>query len=54
MVREITDSGLLPDAELVATSKGETEPIASNDTEEGRARNRRIEIESEFDEGESP
>lgn len=54
VVREITDSGLLPNAELVATSKGETEPIASNDTEEGRAKNRRIEIEIEFDEGETP
>jgi chemotaxis protein MotB len=54
VVREITDSGMLPDAELVATSKGETEPIASNDTEDGRAKNRRIEIEIEFDEGETP
>lgn len=54
VVREITASGVLPSAELVATSKGDTEPIASNDTEEGRARNRRIEIEIEFDEGESP
>ena len=54
VVREITASGVLPTAELVATSKGDTEPIASNDTEEGRAKNRRIEIEIEFDEGESP
>lgn len=54
VVREITDSGLLPDAELVATSKGETEPIASNDAEEGRAKNRRIEIEIEFDERTTP
>lgn len=54
VVREITKSGLLPGAELVATSKGETEPIASNDTEEGRAKNRRIEIEIEFDEGTAP
>lgn len=50
LVREISKSGLLPDAELVATSKGDTEPVASNDTEEGRAKNRRIEIEIEFDE----
>lgn len=54
VVREITASGVLPKAELVATSKGDTEPIASNDTEEGRAKNRRIEIEIEFDEGETP
>lgn len=51
VVREITASGVMPDAELVATSKGETEPIASNDTEEGRAKNRRIEIEIEFEDG---
>ncbi len=30
---------------LQSLSKGETEPVASNDTEEGQARNRRIHIE---------
>lgn len=50
VLREISDSGLVPDAELVAQSKGETEPIADNSTPEGREKNRRIEIEIEFDE----
>lgn len=50
VLREITDSGLVADAELVAQSKGETEPIADNSTPEGREKNRRIEIEIEFDE----
>ena len=50
VLREIEDSGLAPDAELVAQSKGETEPIADNATPEGREKNRRIEIEIEFDE----
>lgn len=50
VLREITDSGLVPDAELVAQSKGETEPVADNETPEGREKNRRIEIEIEFDE----
>ena len=50
VLREISDSGLVPDAELVAQSKGETEPVADNATHEGREKNRRIEIEIEFDE----
>lgn len=54
VLREITDSGMLPDAELVAQSKGETEPIADNSTPEGREKNRRIEIRIEFDEGATP
>lgn len=54
VLREITDSGLLPDAELVAQSKGETEPVADNATPEGREKNRRIEIEIEFDEETAP
>lgn len=50
VLREIEASGLVPDAELVAQSKGETEPVADNDTPEGREKNRRVQIEIEFDE----
>jgi outer membrane protein OmpA-like peptidoglycan-associated protein len=34
-------------ARIKVAGKGETEPVASNDTEEGRAKNRRIEFEVE-------
>lgn len=50
VVREIIESGVVPDAEVVAVSKGDTAPVADNATEEGRQKNRRIEIEIEFDE----
>lgn len=50
VLREIADSGLVPQAELVAQSRGETQPVADNSTPEGREKNRRIEIEIEFSE----
>jgi chemotaxis protein MotB len=43
VVRVMQEEGV-PAAQLVAVSRGETEPIASNDTEEGRAQNRRIDV----------
>lgn len=43
VVRLFVESGL-PATRLLAASMGETQPVAPNDTPEGRARNRRIEI----------
>jgi len=43
VVRLLQAKGL-PPAQLVAVSRGENQPIASNDTAEGRAQNRRIDI----------
>ena len=43
VVRVMEEEGV-PAGQLIAVSRGETEPIASNDTEEGRAQNRRIDI----------
>lgn len=34
-----------PEARVTAVGKGEREPVANNDTAEGEARNRRVEIE---------
>ena len=34
----------IPTYRLIATGYGETHPVASNETEAGRARNRRIDI----------
>lgn len=52
VLREIADSGLVPEAELIAQSRGDTQPVADNSTPEGREKNRRIEIEIEFTETE--
>jgi chemotaxis protein MotB len=43
-VVRILESAGVPKGRLVAVSLGENQPIASNDTAEGRAQNRRIEI----------
>lgn len=44
VVRFMQDSGGIEPDRLSAISYGQQRPVASNDTEEGRARNRRIEI----------
>ncbi len=44
VVRRLIDHGGLPPARLSAVGRADTEPVAPNDTEEGRRRNRRIEI----------
>ncbi len=43
VVRLMQDEGV-PANQLVAVSRGETGPIATNDTPEGRAQNRRIDV----------
>jgi chemotaxis protein MotB len=43
VVRLLADDGVDP-TRLIAVSYGEFAPVASNETDEGRARNRRIEI----------
>ena len=48
VVRELVDSGQIDPAQIVAVSKGENAPVADNATEEGRAKNRRIEIEIDY------
>ena len=44
VVRWLIDPGNLPDARLTAIGKADTKPVGSNNTAEGRARNRRVEI----------
>ncbi len=43
VVRELEAAGVTP-GRLIASGKGDTQPIASNDTDEGRAKNRRTEF----------
>lgn len=43
-VREYLESRGVPGEQIRSVGKGESEPIASNDTPEGRANNRRVEI----------
>jgi chemotaxis protein MotB len=48
VVRELSGSGLIDPDRLTATSRGESTPVADNDTPEGREKNRRIEIEINY------
>ena len=43
-VVRLLEAGGVPNERLVSVSFGENQPVASNDSEEGRAQNRRIEI----------
>lgn len=43
VVRELTANGVSPDR-VAASGKGDTQPIASNDTDEGKMKNRRTEF----------
>jgi chemotaxis protein MotB len=43
VVRFLQDAGVPPER-MVASGRGEYDPVASNDTPEGRQKNRRIEI----------
>lgn len=44
VVRWLIDPGGLPDFRLTALGKADTKPVGSNNTAEGRAQNRRVEI----------
>ena len=49
VVRALAETGAVDPDRMTAVSRGESDPIADNATEEGRERNRRIEIEMTFD-----
>ena len=44
-VRDYLISKGVDASKIITTGKGETKPIASNETKEGRAKNRRVEIQ---------
>lgn len=48
VVQSIEATGLVQPGRMQAVSYGETQPIDSNDTDDGRERNRRIEISIEY------
>ena len=48
VVQNLQETNVIDAKRLIATSKGETQPIASNQTRQGRSKNRRIEIEINF------
>lgn len=48
VVRELGGQGLIDPSRLTAVSRGESNPVADNSTEDGRSANRRIEIVIDF------
>ena len=48
VVQSLQETNVIDAKRLIATSKGETQPIASNQTRQGRSKNRRIEIEINY------
>ncbi len=44
LVSQDEEGGMLPEENWSASGYGSTDPVANNDTEEGRARNRRVEL----------
>lgn len=48
VVQAVQDTGMVAASNLQAVSKGENDPVASNDTAAGRELNRRIEIEIDY------
>ena len=48
VVQELSKSGTIPSDKMRAISFGETRPIEQNDSEKGREKNRRIEIEIKY------
>lgn len=54
VARELSESGKVAAGKIVAQSMGETQPVADNTTEEGRAKNRRVEIVINYGSGTDP
>lgn len=48
VVQAVQNTGMIAASNLQAVSKGENDPVASNDTPDGRELNRRIEIEIDY------
>ncbi len=48
VVQSLEDTKVISSNRLLATSKGETQPVASNSNSSGRSKNRRIEIEINY------
>ncbi len=48
VVQNLEETKVINASRLIATSKGETQPVASNETSQGRSKNRRIEIEINY------